>query len=154
MGIVYKLTDSISTDTIHTMASLGLFLHLLPQDYGLPAPVVSSSISLNSAIFSAVCLASRFDHHLLPLHLPHHTLPLPLLPLCTLPPPPPPPPPAPLSSPLPPSPVRQEDDPRSLGRGCPLMIDTASLGQCTVYSVQCTLYTVHSTASLGQCTEC
>jgi len=62
--ILYKLTDSISTDTIHTMAGLGLFLHLLTQDYGLPAPVVSSSISLNSAIFSAVCLASRFDDHL------------------------------------------------------------------------------------------
>jgi len=62
--VLYKLTDSISTDTIHSMAGAGLTLHLLTQDYGLSAPLVSSSISLNSAVFSAVCLASRFDSHL------------------------------------------------------------------------------------------
>jgi len=93
--VLYKLTDSISTDTIHTMAGLALCLRLLTQDYGLPAPVVSSSTSLNAAVFSAVCLASRFDHHLaafsllslavlvfllLPLSRPH--LPHPLLTSC------------------------------------------------------------------------
>jgi len=62
--VLYKLTDSIATDTIHTMAATGLLLHLLTRNYGLLAPVVSSSTSLNAAVFAAVCLASRFDHHL------------------------------------------------------------------------------------------
>ena len=62
--VLYKLTDTISTDTIHTMAMTSFFLHLLCSDYGMAAPVVSWQISLNAAIFSTVCLASRFDHHL------------------------------------------------------------------------------------------
>jgi len=62
--VLYKLTDTISTDTIHTMALSSLLLHLLTSDYGLSAPPVSWQISLNAAVFSTVCLASRFDHHL------------------------------------------------------------------------------------------
>jgi phosphatidylinositol glycan class C protein len=62
--VLCRLTESISTDTIHTMAAAGLLLHLLTRDYGLQAPIVSSATSLNAAVFSAVCLASRFDHHL------------------------------------------------------------------------------------------
>jgi len=62
--VLYKLTDTISTDTIHTMAMSSLFLHLLTADYGLSAPIVSWQISVNAAVFSSVCLASRFDHHL------------------------------------------------------------------------------------------
>jgi len=62
--VLYKLTDTISTDTIHSMALTSLLLHLLTSDYGLSAPPVSWQISLNAAVFSAVCLASRFDHHL------------------------------------------------------------------------------------------
>lgn len=61
--VLYQLTDTISTDTIHTMAVLGLLLHLLTHNYGLNSPVVSASISLNAAVFSAVCLASRFSSH-------------------------------------------------------------------------------------------
>lgn len=62
--ILCNLTDSISTDTIHNMAGTSLFVHLLTTDYGLAAPTVSRSTSLNSAVFSAVCLASRFSQHL------------------------------------------------------------------------------------------
>jgi len=62
--VLSKLTDSISTDTIHSMAAAGLVLHLFTRNYGILAPLVSSSTSLNAAVFSAVCLASRFDHHL------------------------------------------------------------------------------------------
>merc|ERR1712096_281352 len=62
--VLYKLTDTISTDTIHTMAMSSLLIHLLTADYGLSAPIVSWQISLNAAVFSSVCLASRFDHHL------------------------------------------------------------------------------------------
>ena len=62
--ILYTLTDSISTDSIHTMAGSSFLLHLLTTDYGVPAPIVSWQISLNAAMFSSVCLASRFDDHL------------------------------------------------------------------------------------------
>merc|ERR1719318_1812877 len=62
--VLYKLTDTISTDTIHSMALASFFLHLLSSDYGMAAPIVSWQNSLNAAIFSTVCLASRFDHHL------------------------------------------------------------------------------------------
>jgi hypothetical protein len=62
--VLYKLTDTISTDTIHSMAMASFFLHLLTSDYGLSAPTVSWQISLNAAVFSSVRLASRFDHHL------------------------------------------------------------------------------------------
>jgi len=62
--VLYKLTDTISTDTIHSMALSSLLLHLLTSDYGMSAPPVSWQISLNGAVFSSVCLASRFNHHL------------------------------------------------------------------------------------------
>ena len=58
--VLYTLTDSISTDSLHTMASTSFMLHLLTTDYGVPAPVVSWQFSLNAAVFSSVCLASRF----------------------------------------------------------------------------------------------
>lgn len=62
--VLFKLTDTVSTDTIHSMSVSGLLIHLLTQHYGLTAPPVSRSLSLNSAIFSTVCLASRFPGHL------------------------------------------------------------------------------------------
>lgn len=61
--VLYQLTDTISSDTIHSMAGAGLCLHLLTHDYGLRSPLVSTSLSLNAAVFSAVCLASRFSTH-------------------------------------------------------------------------------------------
>lgn len=62
--VLFKLTDTVSTDTIHSMSVCGLLVHLLTQHYGMTAPLVSRSLSLNSAIFSTVCLASRFASHL------------------------------------------------------------------------------------------
>ena len=57
--VLYRLTDTVSTDTIHTMAVVGMLFHVLTKDYGLNSPVVSGTVSLNAAIFSSVCLASR-----------------------------------------------------------------------------------------------
>jgi len=58
--VLYKLTDTISTDTIHTTAGVMLFIHLVFHNYGLEkAAVVSNALSLNAAIFASVCLASR-----------------------------------------------------------------------------------------------
>jgi len=62
--VLYKLTDTISTDTIHTTSSVMLFLHLLFHDYRHspgPAPYCTNPLSLNAAIFAAVCLASRLN---------------------------------------------------------------------------------------------
>jgi phosphatidylinositol glycan class C protein len=62
--VLYKLTDTISTDTIHTTSSVMLFLHLLFHNYnscGGMAAYSSNPLSLNAALFAAVCLASRLD---------------------------------------------------------------------------------------------
>lgn len=61
--VLYNLTSSISTDTLHTTAGLALCLHLLTADYGITGPLVSRPIALNSAVFSSVCLASRLSSH-------------------------------------------------------------------------------------------
>lgn len=57
--VLQTLTHTISTDTIYATVTLMMLVHLLFHDYGPSAPIVSSSISLNAAIFSSVCLASR-----------------------------------------------------------------------------------------------
>lgn len=58
--VLYKLTDTISTDTIHTTSGLMLFIHLVFHNYGLErATIVSTALSLNAALFASVCLASR-----------------------------------------------------------------------------------------------
>jgi len=57
--ILKTLMDTVSTDTIYAMASFMMLIHLICHDYGLTSPIVSSSISLNAAIFATVCLASR-----------------------------------------------------------------------------------------------
>ena len=58
--VLYKLTDTIATDTVHTTAGMMLFVHLLFHNYGLEkAAVVSNALSLNAAIFASICLASR-----------------------------------------------------------------------------------------------
>lgn len=57
--ILKDLTKTISTDTIYAMVTLMMLTHVLFQDYGAEAAVVSSSLSLNSALFAAVCLSSR-----------------------------------------------------------------------------------------------
>lgn len=57
--VLYKLTDTISTDTIYTMTFLVLLIHLVFHDYGLRSSFVSHPLSLNAGLFAAVCLASR-----------------------------------------------------------------------------------------------
>lgn len=59
--LMKTLTDTISTDTIYAMASFMMFVHIIFSDYKCSAAIASSSISLNAAIFSAVCLASRLQ---------------------------------------------------------------------------------------------
>ncbi|XP_053690137.1 phosphatidylinositol N-acetylglucosaminyltransferase subunit C [Sabethes cyaneus] len=59
--LLHTLTDSVSTDTIFSMTFLVLALHLIFFDYGVSAAIVSKAISLNAAIFGAICLASRLS---------------------------------------------------------------------------------------------
>ncbi|KAK9877956.1 hypothetical protein WA026_020176 [Henosepilachna vigintioctopunctata] len=59
--VLYTLTDTISTDTIYTMTSFMLLIHLLFFDYGVNATIVSNSLSLSAAIFASICLASRLS---------------------------------------------------------------------------------------------
>ncbi|XP_003229561.1 phosphatidylinositol N-acetylglucosaminyltransferase subunit C [Anolis carolinensis] len=57
--VLKTLTESISTDTIYAMSAVMLLGHLIFYDYGANAAIVSSTLSLNMAIFASVCLASR-----------------------------------------------------------------------------------------------
>lgn len=57
--ILRTLTDSISTDTIYAMTVFMLAMNLLMHDYGASGAIVSKAVSLNTAIFGSVCLASR-----------------------------------------------------------------------------------------------
>lgn len=59
--VLKTLTETISTDTIYSMVTIMMLVHLLFYDYGTKAAIVSSPISLNAAIFGAVCLASRLS---------------------------------------------------------------------------------------------
>ncbi|XP_045463459.1 phosphatidylinositol N-acetylglucosaminyltransferase subunit C [Harmonia axyridis] len=59
--VLYTLTDTISTDTIYTMTSFMLLIHLIFFDYGVNATIVSNSLSLSAAIFASICLASRLS---------------------------------------------------------------------------------------------
>lgn len=62
--ILHTLTHSISTDTIFTLTFFVMFIHLIFFDYGVPAFMVSKTISLNAAIFGAICLSSRLSSSL------------------------------------------------------------------------------------------
>ncbi|XP_063796051.1 phosphatidylinositol N-acetylglucosaminyltransferase subunit C [Pseudophryne corroboree] len=62
--VLKTLTESISTDTIYAMSVLMLLGHLVFFDYGANAAVVSSTLSINMAIFASVCLASRLPRSL------------------------------------------------------------------------------------------
>lgn len=57
--VLKTLTESISTDTIYATTVFMMTIHLIFFDYGVKVLIVSSSLSLNSAIFGAICLASR-----------------------------------------------------------------------------------------------
>ncbi|XP_072115078.1 phosphatidylinositol N-acetylglucosaminyltransferase subunit C [Mobula birostris] len=62
--VLKTLTESISTDTIYAMSVFMLLGHLIFFDYGANAAIVSSTLSLNMAIFASVCLASRLPNSL------------------------------------------------------------------------------------------
>lgn len=62
--VLKTLTESISTDTIYAMSVFMLLGHLIFFDYGANAAIVSSTLSLNMAIFASVCLASRLPRSL------------------------------------------------------------------------------------------
>ncbi|KAJ8877874.1 hypothetical protein PR048_022333 [Dryococelus australis] len=57
--ILKTLTDTISTDTIYAMAAFMMSVHVVFFDYGVSVAVVSGCLSLNAALFAAVCLVSR-----------------------------------------------------------------------------------------------
>jgi len=60
--ILKTLTHTISTDTVYAMTVLALLAHLLFHEYSTKESVVASqAASLNSALFAAVCLASRLE---------------------------------------------------------------------------------------------
>ncbi|XP_017484703.1 PREDICTED: phosphatidylinositol N-acetylglucosaminyltransferase subunit C [Rhagoletis zephyria] len=59
--LLHRLTNAISTDTIFSMTFFVLLLNLIFCDYGLSAAMVSKALSLNAAIFAAICLASRLS---------------------------------------------------------------------------------------------
>uniref|UniRef100_A0A5F9D148 Phosphatidylinositol glycan anchor biosynthesis class C n=1 Tax=Oryctolagus cuniculus TaxID=9986 RepID=A0A5F9D148_RABIT len=56
--VLKTLTESVSTDTIYAMSVFMLLGHLIFFDYGANAAIVSSTLSLNMAIFASLCLAS------------------------------------------------------------------------------------------------
>lgn len=63
--VLHTLTDTISTDSIYTMAFLMLLVHLIFFDYGVDVAIISNSLSLSAAMFASICLASRLasPHH-------------------------------------------------------------------------------------------
>lgn len=62
--VLKTLTESVSTDTVYAMSVFMLLGHLIFFDYGASAAIVSSTLSLNMAIFASVCLASRLPRSL------------------------------------------------------------------------------------------
>lgn len=60
--IIQTLTSSISNDTIYAMVAICFLTNLALHDYTSSADSMSKCVSLNAAIFAAVCLASRHDN--------------------------------------------------------------------------------------------
>ncbi|EDW69584.1 phosphatidylinositol N-acetylglucosaminyltransferase subunit C [Drosophila virilis] len=59
--MLHTLTQAISTDTIYMTTFFMMLFNLMFSDYGLDVAMVSKAISLNAAIFGAICLASRLS---------------------------------------------------------------------------------------------
>ncbi|XP_039286754.1 phosphatidylinositol N-acetylglucosaminyltransferase subunit C [Nilaparvata lugens] len=57
--VLKTLTETISTDTIYATTVFMMIVHMTFFDYGVKALIVSSSLSLNAAIFGSICLVSR-----------------------------------------------------------------------------------------------
>lgn len=67
--ILRTVTTTMDTDSVHAVCAVLFGVHLLCNNYGITSFCVSKSLSMNSAIFSMICLASRLqsDHHCLAL---------------------------------------------------------------------------------------
>lgn len=59
--VLKTLTETISTDTIYATATVMICVHLIFFDYGVSAVIVSTSLSLNAALFGSICLCSRLQ---------------------------------------------------------------------------------------------
>lgn len=59
--ILKTLTETISTDTLYAMVTIMMVIHVIFFDYGIESAIVNPPISLNAALFGAVCLASRLS---------------------------------------------------------------------------------------------
>ncbi|XP_066255310.1 phosphatidylinositol N-acetylglucosaminyltransferase subunit C [Euwallacea similis] len=59
--VLHTLTNTVSTDTIYTVAFFMLFVHLIFYDYGISAAIVSRSLSISAAMFGSICLSSRLS---------------------------------------------------------------------------------------------
>ncbi|XP_072377663.1 phosphatidylinositol N-acetylglucosaminyltransferase subunit C [Diabrotica undecimpunctata] len=59
--VLHTLTDTVSTDSIYTTTFLMMVIHMIFFDYGVGAAIVSNSVSLSTAIFGSICLASRLS---------------------------------------------------------------------------------------------
>lgn len=59
--VLKTLTETISTDTIYATATVMMCVHLIFFDYGVSAVIVSTSLSLNAALFGSICLCSRLQ---------------------------------------------------------------------------------------------
>ncbi|KAH9503426.1 hypothetical protein Btru_072981 [Bulinus truncatus] len=57
--VLVSLTQTVSTDTIYAMTTIMLLANLLFYNYHTSEDLVPGALSLNAAIFSSVCLASR-----------------------------------------------------------------------------------------------
>lgn len=67
--ILRTVTQTVDTPTVYAVCTIMFGVHLLCNDYGLKVALVSTPLSMNSAIFSVICLASRLqtDEHCLAL---------------------------------------------------------------------------------------
>lgn len=59
--VLKTLTETISTDTIYATTTVMMCIHLVFFDYGVSALIVSTSLSLNAALFGSICLCSRLQ---------------------------------------------------------------------------------------------
>lgn len=59
--VLKTLTETISTDTIYATTTVMMCIHLIFFDYGVSAVIVSTSLSLNAALFGSICLCSRLQ---------------------------------------------------------------------------------------------
>lgn len=59
--ILKTLTETISTDTVYSMVTIMLVVHLFSFDFGMSAWIVSPVVSTNAVTFAGVCLASRLS---------------------------------------------------------------------------------------------